>query len=155
MCIRDRSIAARWADLASLFTPKYVLEGHAIGRSLTELTDQGLSSAEAIAKLEQDWDAAHTLATGLQTLEQLRSSLEWRSAPHDPRRTAEGEIPTRPAERRVPPRGEWTRELVRAAPADITDLHAFGEAARAKAAFQRWFDGLSPRDIPSAELALE
>jgi hypothetical protein len=141
------SIAGRWADLAALFTPQYVLEGHAIGRSLTELTDQGLRSANAIAQLEQGWRPAHTLATGLQTLEQLRSSLEWRSAPNNSRRATDGEIPTRPAERRVPPRGDWTRDLVRAALDDISDLHSNGEGARAKAAFQRWFDNLSPRDV--------
>jgi len=144
------SIAGRWADLAALFTPKYVLEGHAIGRSLTELTDQGLRSADALTSLQQDWDATHSLATGLQTLEQLRSSLEWRSAPHELRRTTEGEIPTRLAERRVPRRADWTRDLVGAALADIADLRTLGEVARAKAAFERWFTDLSPREVLEA-----
>jgi hypothetical protein len=140
-------IADRWADLASLFNPNYVLEGHAIGRSLTELTDQALRSVEAISKLDQDWETTHTVAAGLQTLEQLRSSLEWRSAPNDALRRGDGVVPTRPVEHRVPPRAEWTGDLVSAALADISDLRSLGERPRAKAAFHRWFAGLSPADV--------
>jgi len=143
-------VAGRPADQAAVFTPAYVLEGHAIGRSLDTLTEQGLVAADALAAVGPDWNVAHGVATGLRTLEQLRASLGWRNAEDAPLKVAGGTVATKPAERRVPLRGDWNPAVLTATLDDIADLCALGERPRAEGAFQRWFDGLSPADIALA-----
>src|SRR6266404_2722883 len=140
-------LARRYRDRAAMFTPQYVLEGHAIGESLELLTDQGLIAAEALASIEPDWDIAHTVATGVRTVEQLRSSLAWRSAEGLVPNVSSGIVATKSAERRVPARTEWDSSVVLSALSDISDLYEFGERDRATGTFDRWFYGVSPLDI--------
>jgi hypothetical protein len=143
-------IALRRSDQAALFTPTYVMEGHAIGCSLDELTDQGLISAAALADVEPNWSLAHNVATGLRTLQQLRATLEWRSDDGSEHRPSTGPVATRSAERSVPPLADWNDDIVRAALDDILELNGRGEAARAVGAFRRWFGGLTPAEVARA-----
>src|SRR5690606_24433048 len=113
-------VAERFRDQAELFCPEFVMEGHAVGQSLAALTEQGMVAAEALCKLEPDWELVLLVSTGLQTLEQLRKSLQWRDAAEGPKQT----IPstTRAAERRVPPISDWTTDTIEAALGDIGEL---------------------------------
>jgi hypothetical protein len=144
------SIARRSQDVAGVFSPYYVLEGHAIGQTLDSLTEQGITAAEALDSLSPNWDLAHGVAVGLRTLEQLRSSLTWREAPGKRPAVAEGSSSTRLVERRVPPRSDWSMNVLGAALDDLADLLADGEIARATGAFERWFKGLAPMAILTA-----
>jgi hypothetical protein len=140
-------IAGKSKEQASIFKPHYVLEGHAIGVPVEELTDQGLAAADALLHVGHDWPLVHHVVTGLLTLEQLRKCLEWRSA--GPTIDASATSTTRSIERRVPLAIEWTRQIVSAALQDVTDLCERGELLRARSAFARWFHGLSPQDVES------
>jgi len=140
-------IARRPDAQASMFTPSYVLEGHAAARSLEELTEQALVAAHALGSVEPDWDLAHQVATGLRTLEQLRSCLDWRKVGPDAARAGIGVAPTRLAERAVRLQREWSHEVLTGVLSDLQHLWAQGESARAKETFRRWFGGLSPAAI--------
>ncbi|MGK3967977.1 AAA family ATPase [Sorangium sp. So ce1667] len=143
-------LAGRPTSQAAVFTPTYVLEGHAIGRPLDALTEHGLVAADALASVEADWTLAHGVATGLRTLEQLRASLGWRNDESGVLSRAGESSATKLTERRVLPRTEWSPAVLSIALDDIAELHTLGERSRATGAFHRWFGGLSPAEIASA-----
>ncbi|MGC4114485.1 MAG: AAA family ATPase [Myxococcales bacterium] len=142
-------VAGRPRDQADLFTPGYVLEGHAIGQPLDELAEQGVTAVEALASAESDWDLAHRVATGLRTLEQLRGSLQWRGTDEEGRRPALDVHRTLHSERRVTPRREWTERVLRSTLDEISQLVSAGQLSRASATYSRWFRGLSPAQVIS------
>lgn len=145
-------IAKRPRDQASVFDPQWVLEGHAVGRRLDLLTEQAITAAEALAVIEPDWSLAHQVAAGLKTLEQLRASLQWRDGREDGDSTPSGTIAPRGVERAVPAKADWTHDRVLAAVEDVVELCERGETERARAAFQRWFADLSPKDVADSAL---
>ena len=140
-------IAERHRDQASVFGPHWVLEGHAVGRRLDILTEQAVTAAEALAVIDPDWPLAHQVAAGLRTLEQLRASLQWRDGREDVAPTPSGAISPRGVERAVPAKSAWTHDRVVAAVEDLLELCDLGETERARAAFERWFGGLSPKEV--------
>ncbi|WFM70500.1 ATP-binding protein [Halomonas sp. CKK8] len=140
-------IAERPRDQASVFEPSWVLEGHAIGRGLDILTEQAVTAAEALAAIKPDWSLAHQVAAGLKTLEQLRASLQWRDGREDIDSAPSGAISPRGVERAVPAKPDWIHDRVVAAINDVLELCDLGETERARAAFERWFAGLSPKEI--------
>lgn len=140
-------IAQRPRDQASVFDPHWVLEGHAVGRRLETLTEQAVTAAEALAVIEPDWPLAHQVAAGLKTLEQLRACLQWRDAREEVDSTSSGAVSPRGVERAVPAKLDWTHDRVMAALDDVLELCEVGETDRARAAFERWFTGLSPKEV--------
>ncbi len=140
-------IAERHRDQAWLFDPHWVLEGHAVGQGLGLLTEQAVIASKALAVIEPDWSLAHQVAAGLKTLEQLRASLQWRDAREDADSVPAGPIAPRGVERAVPAKPDWTHDRVVAAVDDVLALCELGETERARAAFDRWFAGLSPKEV--------
>lgn len=140
-------IAEQHRNQAALYTPQYVLEGYAIGRPLAELTEQAVVAAEALSKIEADWRLAHRVATGLKTLEQLKVSLQWREGLESANTVTETVAAPRAVERRVPAKADWTHGAIQAAMNDILELCDAGETERGRAAFGRWFSGLSPKEV--------
>ncbi|MCC7061845.1 MAG: AAA family ATPase [Planctomycetes bacterium] len=144
-------ISGRVKDQAALFTPYYVLEGHVLGQSLDELSAQGVTASEAICATSEDWDLVHQVGTALQTLSQLRTSLELRQTP-PALKNVPGPLATVSAERCVVRQEGWTEAVLHVAFDDIASLAAFGEHARAKATWERWFAGAHIKDLVNAVL---
>lgn len=145
-------VAGRTRDQASVFDPHWVLEGHAVGRRLDTLTQEALTAAEALAAIDPDWSLTHQVAAGLKTLEQLRACLQWRDAGEEVYSTRNGRVSPRGVERAVPAKPDWTHDRVVAAAQDILELCNLGETERARAAFERWFAGLSPKEVADSAL---
>jgi hypothetical protein len=139
-------VAGRKRDQAALFTPHYVLEGYAVGRTLGELSEQADVAARALVDVEADWELAHSVATGLRTLVQLRATVDVRASGNERVQRSVTAVP-RMAEIAVRPTHEWNRPTVLGALGDILDLARVGELARAQGTFTRWFQGMTPLDI--------
>src|SRR5690606_819944 len=106
-----------------------------------------VTAAEALAVIEPDWPLAHQVAAGLKTLEQLRACLQWRDAREEVDSTPSGTVSPRGVERAVPAKLDWTHDRVIAAVDDVLELCELGETDRARGAFERWFTGLSPKEV--------
>jgi hypothetical protein len=140
-------ICHRFTDQLNLYSPEYILEGHAIGQSLADLATQGLGVVANLRVIEPDWDLAHQIACGLRTVAQLRASLEWANRKEQ---TLSGNIvPLLVAERVVPPAQKWTESLLRSVLSDLEALWEAGQFDRARGTFMRWFSGLTPAEIVS------
>jgi hypothetical protein len=137
-------IAGRHRDQVTIFLPEYVLAGYAAGFPIQSLAEQGLIAATALLELNQDWQAAHSLACGLRTLSQLVSASEWRSETEQPRH---GPMSVRRAERGVTPLPNWSSDELSGVLRDIQQLIDAGEDERARAAFLRWFGGITPTEV--------
>jgi len=144
--------AGRRVDQARLFSPSYVVSGHAVGYPLDALVAQGLVAADAVIETG-DWDLTHSVACGLRTVIQLDAALDWRGDESEklPNVIA-GTIAraTKRAECGVTPLADWSGDIVSSTLRDIQQLAATGEIDRAQAAFQRWFGGMSPAQVVKA-----
>lgn len=146
-------VAGRHREQASMYSPAYVLEGVAAGIQESQLAEQGVLASHALAHCEGDWDLVHSVATGLQTLEQWRKASQWRG--EEVRRWASGprQVPTQTCERRVLPLTSWSPEILTAVLKDLEALIGARECERARAASERWFGGLTPWDVVEAARA--
>ncbi len=107
-------IAQRGADQAALFSPAYVLEGHAVGCSLGELTEQvPLIAAEALSGVEADWSLAHSCCwTACEPCNNFAVHLSGRVMTVAARWLMRPFVSTLPAERRVTPLADWDADLL-------------------------------------------
>lgn len=148
-------IAERYVDQAKLFTPAYVIAGHAVGYPVPSLISQGLVAADALTKCESDWALVQGVACGLRTVVQLTSALEWRADATEQLSQADATTVrrARSVELGVTPMAAWSQEVVLAALTEIQELASVHEFDRAQAAFRRWFGGVTPARIVKAALA--
>lgn len=139
-------LAGRAAEHAPTFTVEFVQEAWELNRPYGEVEMQALDAMES-ALQARDWSLIHQVACATQSAYRISScasfhELDWprTESPHALQKSI-------PSELAVPPMRSWTREIVASACSDIRHLAAAGEVNRARAVVERWFGGLSARDI--------
>ncbi|MCA9665983.1 MAG: ATP-binding protein [Myxococcales bacterium] len=152
--------AGREAEIPRHFTPDYVLEAWAIGRSMHEILGQAQDALDVVART-RDWDLVHQLVCTLQTVTQLRSCLQWSQQDLEQQQQELHRAlppPLMPSEARTP-RGALLVDALRAVTLDASRLVASGELERASALLSRALPTLDPvvlaRSLPRDQVEAE
>lgn len=140
--VRALTFANRAAELPSVFTPSFVVDGWVVERSVAELLDQARQAVAAVGR-ETGWDTMHTFALGLRTLQQLQNALQWLDDGGPP-----APIPAcLSSEARPVARGAWTLAVIREVLHDAQRLVAAEQIPRARALLRRWFENATPVEV--------
>lgn len=133
-------IAGKSSEWARIFNVDWVFEAAALSQPFMEIKAQGKAALKAAIELE-DWDCLHEVACAIECLERWENNL------HDIPSDGPSRPPLSPffplSEVLVPPYNSWTLPDLQRVTRDVGTILDAGEAKRAAAVLDRWFDGLS------------
>ena len=142
-------LAGREQDKARVFTPYWVLDAVAYGRTLSTVYEEAEDAFRAIPAVKE-WDIALSVACAGMTLTKLADCLD-----ADPDLLDRIKMPKPPlpqcleTERVVLPFNQWDESTLRQVLNDVRLLADRGETNRARGAVEHWLTDVSPAEVVS------